>query len=75
MIDSLMNVCWAEGLKFRRSRAPIMTILASAMIPVAAAILMIASGQAITWPRYFGLLEEATAVGVGSPGTELEFAL
>jgi ABC-2 type transport system permease protein len=44
MIEAFTNVCWAEALKLRRSRAPLMTALAYAMVPPATALLMLVWG-------------------------------
>jgi ABC-2 type transport system permease protein len=41
MFKSMINVCWAESLKLRRSQAPIMTVLAYAMAPVAALLILL----------------------------------
>jgi len=45
MFEDLIHVSWAECLKLRRSRAPVMTGLAAAMAPVATALLMLASSD------------------------------
>ncbi len=47
MMPSLWNVCWAESLKLRRSRAPLMSVAAYAMVPLAAAILLLAGNEAM----------------------------
>ena len=59
MIEALSNICWAEGLKLRRSRAPKMSLVAMAMVPFAAAILALRGN----WSAYLVMLEGASAVG------------
>jgi ABC-2 type transport system permease protein len=59
MIEALSNICWAEGLKLRRSRALLMSIVATAMVPLAAAILALRGA----WPAYLIMMEGASAIG------------
>jgi ABC-2 type transport system permease protein len=64
MIEMIFNVCWAEGLKLRRSRAPLMGALAYAMAPPAAALLMLAGrGPSQSWQGYLAALAAASASG------------
>jgi ABC-2 type transport system permease protein len=45
MINALMDVCWGECLKLRRSRALLMSAAAYAMAPVTVALLMLAGND------------------------------
>lgn len=61
MMNSLANVCWAECLKLRRSRAPWMTSLAYAMAPFASALLLLSTSRT-GWPLYLTFIAGATAI-------------
>ena len=45
MINDLINVCWGECLKLKRSRALLMSAVAYAMVPLAVALLMLAGTE------------------------------
>jgi ABC-2 type transport system permease protein len=70
MINSLNDLCWAETLKFRRSRAPIMSLVAVAMPPLAAALLLLAAkdpSQAALY-AWVTLHAQITELGADWPG-------
>lgn len=64
------DVCWAEGLKLRRSKVPMMAATAYAMAPLAAAILLLAGDgplpSGFLWRQT--LIAQVSFVGADWPG-------
>lgn len=52
MIKTFFNVCWAECLKLRRSKAPLLSAVAYAMLPPAAALLMLVADDPLRVRAY-----------------------